>query len=245
MPDTYQAKLTITGRDPGDNTLEIYRTTGTACTEISATYRNRDFWIPTGRNWFTRKWISGEDQADGFNQCVCVNAKFRTIDGCKLDITETVKIPYRYRVTFNDDGDPTASSNDVSAIYGADVSIYYRCKTSGFCEFFKHNDAGQALAVIAGTCWDVAAASGTVVCVVKLRVAYDTPADPGKYTVQCTIGAGVSGEDTTDDWSLTTSVFDTLEEAIDAIESADGMPFVKGGTAGDHFPSGGTIYRAT
>jgi len=74
MADTYQTKLTVNGRNPGDNTLEVYRTAGTECTELAATYRNQHFWLPTGNNWFTRKWISGEDQDDGFKQCVCVNA---------------------------------------------------------------------------------------------------------------------------------------------------------------------------
>lgn len=78
MADTYQAKLTVTGRNPNDNTLEIYRTAGTDCTELAATYRNQHFWLPTGKNWMTRKWISGEDHSDGFKQCVCVNATIAT-----------------------------------------------------------------------------------------------------------------------------------------------------------------------
>ena len=245
MSDTYQTKLAINGRNPGDNTLEVYRTAGTDCAELAATYRNQHFWLPTGKNWFTRKWISGEDQDDGFKQCVCVNGSVKTIAGCTVDIEEAVNLPYSYIVEFLADGDPGASANDVSAMYGARVPIYYRCTNSGQCEFYKHSDAGQAYAVIGGSCWDIAAPSGTVVCVVILRIAYDTVANPGKYTIQCTIGAGVSGEDSTDDWSLVTSVFDTLAEALAAIESEDGMEFERGGSSGNHFPTGGTIYAVT
>lgn len=86
MADTYQAKLTVTGRNPNDNTLEIYRTAGTDCTELAATYRNQHFWLPTGKNWMTRKWISGENQDDGFNQCICLRAAFGTLKtGCFYD----------------------------------------------------------------------------------------------------------------------------------------------------------------
>lgn len=92
MPtDTYQTKLTVNGRNPGDNTLEVYRTAGTDCTEIAATYRNQNFWLPTGKNWFTRKWISGEDQDDGFKQCVCVGAGYATQTGCS-----SIRIPQNW-----------------------------------------------------------------------------------------------------------------------------------------------------
>lgn len=84
MADTYQTKLTVNGRNPGDNTLEVYRTAGTDCTELAATYRNQHFWLPTGNNWMTRKWISGENQDDGFKQCVCVNATNPTITSACL-----------------------------------------------------------------------------------------------------------------------------------------------------------------
>jgi len=74
VSDTYQTKLTVNGRNPGSNTLAVYRTAGTECTELAATYRNQNFWLPAGYNWMTRKWISGEDQGDSFKQCVCVLA---------------------------------------------------------------------------------------------------------------------------------------------------------------------------
>lgn len=96
MADTYQTKLTVNGRNPGDNTLEVYRTAGTECTELAATYRNQHFWLPTGKNWFTRKWISGEDQDDGFKQCVCVNAGVpTTLVACDIasDLSASVSWP--------------------------------------------------------------------------------------------------------------------------------------------------------
>lgn len=90
MADTYQTKLTVNGRNPNDNTLEVYRSTGTDCTELAATYRNQYFWLPTGKNWMTRKWISGENQDDGFNQCVCVNATINCETLCANDSAPAV-----------------------------------------------------------------------------------------------------------------------------------------------------------
>lgn len=244
MPDTYQAKLTVTGRDPNDNTLEVYRTAGTDCTELAATYRNQHFWLPTGKNWMTRKWISGEDQNDGFKQCVCVNAGASYVSGCGFNVPVSFDIPASYAIEFSDDASSTPY--DVSAMGGARVSLRYRCSVSSFCEFYTFTGE-DADSVISGSCPDAVAPDGKVIAVFKVRIDFDSTTYPDKYWLRLGIGAGVSGSggDSTQSWDITTNVVhDTLDSALAALQG--GVSFTRGTSPSiSHFPSSGTVYAIT